>query len=351
MRRWIEVKKTVRPENTQTANTSKIATMSKFTQRVLMAAAGVVLTAVIAIVVIINSSSSQALTQEDALKIAQQHVPATASFLAANVEDDFEFTWIDSVSQSKYQVGMNNQGEVKNIFSERVDREAVSNVVLSEDDILSVFVLDFPDATEEKIVLVEYKDGTYEYEVLFKQGEFTGAATYNVQTGDLTSQNLNSTSNVLLSISNNSQQDLVNQELAERGLMSVDEIRTKANDLVTDGEVSHMILNEKTEVPQYEIDVIKDDTEFDIVLNAQTGEIISFKRLDNPMSSIQGEESTGGTPNGETDSNLVNGKEDDEDDGREVVAEVTKSAPETTTTTTQATQATQAPPTSTATQR
>lgn len=284
------MKRTVRANERAAA---KGAAKYSLSQKIIIGAAIIVLLAIAFIVIMINSSSSKALTQDESLVIAQEYVPDSASYLTGISDDSgYEFNWFDSESQSKFVVKMNTEGEVESVVSEVLDRETADEIVLNEDDITRVFNLDFPDANIEEIGIVTYDDSTYEYEVIFKMSPFSGVATYHVQSGKLTSQNLNSTSEIVLSLGSGSDDDALNQEIAQRGLLKVSEARELAMNHIVGGNLEGMSLDESGDQATYNVKISKDDSIYNIVLNAESGDIIRMEKTEDPYLGIVPDEST-----------------------------------------------------------
>lgn len=337
------MKRTVRANERAAA---KGAAKYSLSQKIIIGAAIIVLLAIAFIVIMINSSSSKALTQDESLVIAQEYVPDSASYLTGISDDSgYEFNWFDSESQSKFVVKMNTEGEVESVVSEVLDRETADEIVLNEDDITRVFNLDFPDANIEEIGIVTYDDSTYEYEVIFKMSPFSGVATYHVQSGKLTSQNLNSTSEIVLSLGSGSDDDALNQEIAQRGLLKVSEARELAMNHIVGGNLEGMSLDESGDQATYNVKISKDDSIYNIVLNAESGDIIRMEKTEDPYLGIVPDEST--TEESTTASEATT-TETTTTEATETTG--TSSTTQTTTTTTQApttTTTTQAPTTST----
>lgn len=125
-----------------------------------------------------------ALHPETAKEIAAKAVPDSAEFVEIeNDSDEYEVKFIDSNRKIKYSVDVSKEKEAVTKFEmKRIYDYGSNNIILSQQEVVSIVKKEYPDAAITKVKL-DSDDGLKEYKVKFTTPDVEGEMEINPQTG------------------------------------------------------------------------------------------------------------------------------------------------------------------------
>lgn len=301
-----------------------VAQRAQNLRRKIAIATAILLALAIAVVgLYLNSDRVKAISQEEAKKIAATYVPDSASYLAGETDDDgYEFKWFDTETGSKYEVELRGDGPVRRVESQRIGYRAAKAVSVTKETVREQFGVDFPEAVLDELVL-DQADGGYEYYLRFTQGNFTGFAVYDADRGTLAKYKMKADSKILLTLD---QHDVDYESVIEaKGYMNVASIEALARQQVYGAVITGLDLDEDDEQAVYEITLLKDGVEYELLLDAKTGDMVSVSRRSYAFSAYDelllddaDTAATSGDPAaGETLTSTPFDSDDDDDDDNE----------------------------------
>lgn len=229
--------------------------------------------AVIAVVVIgavvISTSFSSALTLDEAKKIAQNYVPASAKFVTSEEEDNkFEVMFRDEAAKEGFEVEVNKENKlVKKVESQLDDDLGSEKVDLKEDDVKKIIKENFEGVNSVNVTLNK-DNGLYEYEADFKAEDFYGNADVHPVSGEILDSTVKFGTAVTIPMN-----DKENSGSSD-DLLTSKEVEKLVLEKSGGGFVKDMDLDKENGTYYYEVEVIKDNIEYDYYVNAVTGEIV-----------------------------------------------------------------------------
>lgn len=225
-----------------------------------------IIAAIIAVVVIgaviLSTSLSSALTVDEAKTIAQGYVPATATFTTSEEEENkYEVYFYDSVAKESYEVEINKETKAVKKIETQLDGDLGGKTVkLTKAQAKQVAANKFPGITSSTATLT-VEDGLYEYQVTFKANNFYGNMDVNAETGAILESVIKYGSAVTIPA----------DQSGNTGLISYEKAMKAATTLVGGGTVKDIDLDTQRQNYVYEIEVIKDGLEYEVVVDATTG--------------------------------------------------------------------------------
>lgn len=244
--------------------------MNKYLNKKTGIAAAVVAVVIIAAVVI-STSFSTALTLDEAKEIAQKYVPSTAKFVTSEEENNkFEVMFHDDENAEGFEVEINKETkQVKKVESQLDNDLGSETVELKEADVEKIVKEKFDGVTSVTVTLNQ-DNGLYEYEADFKANDFYGNADVHPVSGAVLDSTVKFGTAVTIPMDNtNNSQDTTSSS----DLLTTKEVEDLVIKEAGGGFVKDMDLDRENGKYYYEVELIKDNIEYDYYVNAQTGEI------------------------------------------------------------------------------
>lgn len=212
-------------------------------------------------------ASNKNLTLEQAKSIAQKYIPSGSTFIKSeNDDNEYELKYYNEAKKEKYEVEINKLTQkISSYKSQMINDNGSNNVKLSEKDAEKVILNKFSDSSVSSVKL-DTDDGFKVYEIKFNTKNYYGKAEVNPENGSILEIDIK-----VAAQSNNSSNNNTN-------LLSNDKIKEFAQKYVPGGIITDLDLDTKNKVPVFEIEMYKDGFEYDLEINAKTGEQISIKK-------------------------------------------------------------------------
>lgn len=289
-----------------------------------IAAAAVAVIVIIAIIV--STSQSSALTLDEAKEIAQKYVPSTAAFVTSEEEDNkFEVMFHDDENGEGFEVEINKETKKVKQIETQLDNDLGSEeVVLTEEEVKEIIKEKFEGVTSVTVKL-NMDNGLYEYEADFKASDFYGDADVHPVSGAILDSTKKFGTVVTIPTDNSSDNGSAGDLLTSR---EVEELVLKK---AGGGFVKDMDLERENGKYYYEVEVIKDNVEYDFYVDATTGEIFeeyeheSYFNYDNNTGSGGNSGSTGNSSGSTGNTNNNSGNSSTNSSSGQISAEKARS--------------------------
>ena len=244
--------------------------MNKYLNKKTGIAAAVAVVVIIAAVVV-STSFSTALTLDEAKEIAQKYVPSTARFVTSEEENNkFEVMFHDDENAEGFEVEINKETkQVKKVESQLDNDLGSETVELTEADVEQIIKEKFDGVTSVRVTLNQ-DNGLYEYEADFTANDFYGNADVHPVSGAILDSTVKFGTAVTIPMDNTNN----SQDTASSGdLLTTKEVEELVLKEAGGGFVKDLDLDRENGKYYYEVEVIKDNIEYDYYVDAQTGEV------------------------------------------------------------------------------
>lgn len=214
--------------------------------------------------IILSTTFTQAMTLDEAKEIAKKYVPSTATFVTSEEEENkFEVMFHDDKNEEGFEVEINKETkQVKKVESQLDNDLGSKTVKLSENEIKKIVKKAFDGITSISANLTK-DNGLYEYEVNFKSNDFYGNADVNPETGAILESTIKYGTAVTIPTDDQNKGDILTYEEAEKAAIKE----------AGGGFVKDIDLERKNGNYYYEIELIKDNVEYDYIVDAKTGKV------------------------------------------------------------------------------
>lgn len=204
-------------------------------------------------------------TVEQAKKIAENYIPKNSTFIKAdNENNEYELKYYNESKQEKYELDIDKTSQKLVKFeSQTTAHDGSLTVKITEDKAKEIVKKEFPNA-ENISVYLDTDNGFKEYKVSFQYGDFYGTADINPETGIITERKLKASQPYNNSISSTT------------NFIGEDTIKKAVQKYVPNGIITDVDLEKSANGAVFEIEIHKDDLQYNLILNASTGEKISL---------------------------------------------------------------------------
>lgn len=203
-------------------------------------------------------------TIEDAKTIAAPYLPSGSTFLRSETDSrEYELKYYNEALQELYDLEVSRATRaVTKLESQKLDHRGSSQVTLSSAEVEKLVKEQYP-AASDLLVLLDEDDGYYVYEVSLTADDSRVKLDIHPKTGDILEKEIDY-SYVSPDTFAQTASSLIDYERA----------RTLALDQVSDAIITDIDLEEESGILVYEIELYKDGYEYDLILNAKTGDKI-----------------------------------------------------------------------------
>lgn len=204
-------------------------------------------------------------TVEQAKKIAENYMPKNSVFIRAdNDNNKYELKYYNESKKEQYEIDIDKTSQKLMKFESQTNvHDGSFTVKITEDKAKEIVKNEFPKA-ENLSVYLNTDDTFKEYKVSFLYGDFYATVDINPETGAITERKLK------LSQSYN------NTISAATNFIDANTIKKVAQKYVPNGIITDVDLESSANGAIFEIEIHKDTIQYDLVLNAATGEKISL---------------------------------------------------------------------------
>lgn len=228
----------------------------------------VILVAVAAIAVAsLVPRGAKAYSEDYAKSLAEGKVPAGSQMMGMEQDDDeYEFLYLSTDGTQRYEIEVSKQtGEMIKYEREAVTPQRSGEVKLSQEQAKAIVLKEYPNAQLHSIRL-DQDDGYAEYEAIFTADGYQGSMEIQADSGEILEVKLKLGQRIVIPAGTTGGEYL--QE---------DEIRSRALELVPGATITDLDLEKKSNGYIYEIELFKDGVEYELKLDAKTGEQRSLK--------------------------------------------------------------------------
>ena len=201
------------------------------------------------------------LTAAQAAEVAKALVPSTSTWIRTENDDGwYEVKYRDESRQETYEIDVSKStGKAVSFDSSRFDSRGSKTVTLTEAQAQKAVTGEIKDAKILSTVL-ETDDGYQEYKVNFESESCYGDYTVHPQTGVVLERDI--------------QIGKAPSSTTTAGFLSFEKVTELAQKQVSGGTVTDIDLDYENGTYLYEVELYKDGMEYDIALDAKTGELI-----------------------------------------------------------------------------
>lgn len=230
---------------------------------------GIIAAIVVVIVVgaiIVSTTFTQAMTLDEAKEVAKKYVPATAEFVTSEEEETkFEVVFYDKTNKESFEAEVSTDTKKIKKVESQLDNDLGSKTVkLKKAEVKDIIKEKFGSVTSINVTLNK-DNGLYEYGATFKSNEFYGDADVNPETGTVLESTVKYGTAVTIP------NDKTNN--SKDGLLTYEEVEKAVIKAAGGGSVKDMDLEKYNDEYYYEVELIKDNMEYDYYVNAKTGEV------------------------------------------------------------------------------
>lgn len=244
--------------------------MSKVLNKKTGIAAGIIAVIVIAAVVI-STTVSNGTSLEEAKEIAQKYVPKTAKFVTSEEEENkFEVMFHDDENREGFEVEVaKDTKKVKKVESQLDNDLGSKTVKLTEKEVKEIIKKEFAGVSSVTVTLNK-DNGLYEYEASFKAKDFYGDADVHPENGSILDSTVKYGTAVTIPVDGSSKSG----EKDNNGLLTYEEAKAAALKAAGAGFIKDIDLDKENGMYFYDIELIKDNMEYDYYVDAKTGEVM-----------------------------------------------------------------------------
>lgn len=211
-------------------------------------------------------ANSNVFSAEQAKSIAQQQVPQGSTYIKTeNDKNKYEIKFYNETKKEMYEVDINKSTQQITKYKTQLKGNNGSNTVkLSEEDAKKVVTNEVPNA-EILSVKLDTDDGLKEYRIKFKTDTYFGEMDINPNTGIILEREFKFN----LADINNAQAS---------NFITADKVKEIASNKVPNGIITDLDLEKIANDYIYEVEIYKDNYEYNLILNASTGAEISMTK-------------------------------------------------------------------------
>lgn len=230
--------------------------------------AAVIVAAIVIAAIVISTSFTQALTLDEAKEIAKGYVPATATFVTSEEEQNkYEVMFRDDSNSESFEVEVSKSTKkVKKVESQLDNDMGSEKVELKEADVEKIIKEKFTGVTSVSVTLKK-DNGLYEYEADFKSNDFYGDAEVHPVSGAILESTVKYGTAVTIPT------DGKDDSSQSGEFISYGEVEKAVLKAAGGGFIKDIDLEKKKGNYYYEVELIKDGVEYDYIVDAKTGKI------------------------------------------------------------------------------
>lgn len=208
--------------------------------------------------------AANSFTMEDAKTVAASYLPSGSTFLRSETDSrEYELKYYNESLQELYELEVSRITQsVTKLESQKLDHRGSAKVTLSSAEAEKLVKKQYP-AASDLFVWLEEDDGYYVYEVSLTTDDSKIELNIHPETGDILEKEIDY---------NYVSPDAFAQTASS--LIGYEKAKALALKQVSDAIITDIDLEEESGILVYEIELYKDGCEYDLILNAQTGDKI-----------------------------------------------------------------------------
>lgn len=214
---------------------------------------------------------TQRLTPDQAKKIAEKQVPAGSTHIKTeNDENEYEIKFYNEVKSEKYEIDVNKiTQKITSYKTQKTIHDGSKSVLISEEQVKKIVLNEIPKAKILSIKL-DTDDSYKKYEVSFKSDTYYGDMEVNPESGAILEREFKIGQNQNIVNTTNSVND------KNTTFISYEKVKEIALLKVPKGIVTDIDIDRMNDTYVYDIEIFKDNYEYELIINATTGEQISL---------------------------------------------------------------------------
>lgn len=207
------------------------------------------------------NTSASSFTVEDAKAAAESCLPSGSTFLRSETDDrEYDLKYYNESLKELYELEVNRlTGKVTKLESQKTDHRGGTEIKLSQTDIEDLISKQY-DNYQSLSTKLDRDDGYYIYEVSLISGDQKIELEIHPGTGEILEREIHYNYTAPETLSQNT------------SVISYEKAGTLALKQVPDATITDIELEKENGVLVYEIELYKDGHEYDLILNAATGE-------------------------------------------------------------------------------
>lgn len=196
---------------------------------------------------------------------AVKYVPESAKFIAGEEDGKYyELIFHDDKTSEGFEVNVNKEtGEVKKIESHLDRDEGSKTVKITEQQAIQIVKERF-EGIKSINGNLQVDNGLYEYEVSFKGDDFYGEADVHAESGSVLDSVIKFGTASTIPVNDS----------VDEGLISYDQAKKLVIEKAGGGTVRDIDLDKEGQQHFYEVELHKDNKEYDYIVNAETKEVV-----------------------------------------------------------------------------
>lgn len=285
----------------------------------------------------------QASAFDSARNAARGAVPTAAERMKEERDDDnYEFEFYDELYDEYYQVSVDKKDRSQIKVTSRVETVQVTQQIeRTREEVEALVRTVYPGAEITSVSLSEYEQG-YVYKVVFAGDTVRGQVSVHPQSGQIISRSLRYGSSILVMTNAIDEDDDAIKPLSDR-YISLEQARLIALEAVPNASIHEMEYGEDDDRLTIEVEMTREGWEFEVTIDAQTGDVMEIERDDGALQTQPTEPGTT-HPTTEDNDDRDDDWDDDRDDDRDTTSSPTPSRSEETTTSSTEPKATETQP-------
>lgn len=208
-----------------------------------------------------NTSGTDSFSVEDAKAAAAEYLPDGSSFLRSDTDDrEYELKYYNEDLNELYEIEVNrSSGKVTKLESQKTNRQDSREVKLSVSDVEKLVSEEYEEVQRLSVVL-DRDDGYYVYDVTLISEDQKIELEIQPVSGEILEREIHYGYTAPDTLTQGS------------SVIGYEKARSLAEELVPDAIITDMELDRENGSLVYEIELYKDGYEYELVLNALTGE-------------------------------------------------------------------------------
>lgn len=202
-------------------------------------------------------------TVEDAKNVAASYLPSGCTFLRSETDSrEYELKYYNESSGELYDLDVSRTTQkVTKLESQKIGSRGSDEVSLSTENVEKLVKDQYPSASGISVSL-DRDDGYYIYEASLTDGDSRVELKLHPTTGEILEKDIDYSYITPASVS----------RIYSGSIISYEKAQTLALDHVSGAMVTDIDLDQESGTLVYEIELYKDGVEYDLILNAWTGE-------------------------------------------------------------------------------
>lgn len=211
-------------------------------------------------------ANSNVFNAKQAQSIAEQQVPQGSTYIKTKYDKNkYEIKFYNETKKEMYEIDIKKSTQKITKYKTQLrDNNGSNTVKLSEEDAKKVVINEIPKA-EILSVKLDTDDGLKEYKIKFKTDSYFGEMDINPSTGIILEREFRF---YLTDINNVQNSDFI----------TVDKVKEIASNKVPNGIITDLDLEKTANGYIYEVEIYKDNYEYDLILDASNGSEISMTK-------------------------------------------------------------------------